>query len=122
MRASVGEDHVQRVPVAPSTPPHPLDVIRLLRGNRTQKQGGQVPDVDAHLQGRGGRDQVRGPAGLSLYESGLDQQPLIRLEYPGVFAGDDPVITVRHEGPAQGGTIWPLSRSEVPVAADPGTT
>ena len=71
MGACVCQNHVQRVPVASTASPHALDVIRLLRGNRTQKKGGQIPDVDPHLKCRGGRNQVRGPARLFLDEPGL---------------------------------------------------
>ena len=54
VRAGVGDHHVQRVAVAPPASAHPLNVVRLLRRNRAQQKGGEIANVDSHLQGRRG--------------------------------------------------------------------
>ena len=69
-------------------------------GHRAEDGGGQVADVDAHLQGGGAREQVRVPglAGVRVVDAGLrgrclelDLHPLAvgALEQAGVLCGED---------------------------------
>ena len=116
----IGEDYVQGIPVAPPAPAHALDVIRLLRGHRAQKQGREVADVDPHLKGRGRGNKVRGPPCLAVDEPGLDPQPLIGFEDTSMLARDHPVVPVRLKGSAQSWARRHARHHKMPGTADLG--
>ena len=86
---------------------HPLHVGRDGGRQGTEHDGGQVPDVDTHLQGGGGHEDVGVPGHLrGALEPGLDLGTLLGIEQGGVLVGVDPA----HVGPGVHAAVEALGR------------
>jgi len=68
-----------------------LQVVGRLRWHRCQQHRGEIADVDAHLQGGGGRQQIGIAAVLPADELGLETFAIGPWQQARVFTGHDPV-------------------------------
>ena len=81
----------QGVAVAAASPADALQVVGRLRRNGGKQHGGEIADVDAHLQGGGGREQVGIAAVFTADELGFEPLAIGPLQQTGVLAGHDAV-------------------------------
>jgi hypothetical protein len=88
----------QGIAIASAGPADALQVVGGLWRHRAEQHSGEIADVDAHLQGGGGREQVGVAARAVVDELVLKPLAVFAGEQTGVLAGDDPV----HQAGGQG--------------------
>ena len=81
----------QGIAIAAAGAADALQVVGRLRRHGGEQHGGEIADVDAHLQGGGGREQVRVAAVLTADELGFQSLAIAAFQQAGVFAGHDAV-------------------------------
>ena len=79
------------IAVAAASPADALQVVGRLRRHGGKQHGGEIADVDAHLQGGGGREQVGITAVFAADELGFEPLAIGPLQQTGVLAGHDAV-------------------------------
>jgi hypothetical protein len=117
-RVTLGEGGDEGVTGLASGPADALHVVRLGRWNGGEHDRREVADVDAHLQGRRGGEDVGCVGAPAVLEAGLDPLPTLAGEHPGVLGGDDSAdpsgavevpVEVRREG---GGWLVPARAAQ----------